>query len=495
MPCGIRWAGLLVLLAFVLPALGADEQAEKKKPAETKKEEKKAPEKSKYIAYGQPMFATIVSADDKMVKVVAKVPFRQGGRLAYREQEAEFEAAEDIKVRIEVLPPKVDDDGKKVKRTPEEIKELKGKADLWGYTGTMENLQPGRLVRIYLSKVRGGDKEDPPVLTMVHVAKMPGDDKVEGIGNFGEGRKPKEGEAAEDLVPFGQPFFAMYARTEGDSTIHLIRRNPVFQNGKVEYRDTPVSFEAADPLKIRVELPPPELDETGKIKKYTKEELKELKGGDEKEWGYAGNPDNLQPGRIVKVFLGKPKGADKTDPAVITTLHVGKEPGDARVDPEELVFVDRKKMKKEDDDEKKEDKKEKKKEDEEKPPPYGRPFIGTVARVEGLRVHVTVKERVLNGTKVEFRDKNVEYSVYESPLIRIQEPALTFDDKGGIKKYTAEELKELKGKEDHWGYPADMDAVQPGRRVKIFLGRFPDDKREAPVILQIFVAKPPKTVE
>jgi hypothetical protein len=490
MPRGIRWAGLLMLLAFVVPALGADEKSDKKK------EEKKAPEKSKYIAYGQPMVARIVSVDDKTVKVIAKVPFRQGGRLAFREQEAEFEAAEDIKVRIEVLPPKVDDDGKKVKRTAEEIKELKGKGDLWGYTGAMENLQPGRVVRIYLSKVRGGDKEDPPVLTMVQVAKMPGDDKVEGPGglNFGEGRKPKESGEGEELVAFGQPFVAMYARTEGESTVHLIRRNPVFQNGKVEYRDTPVSFEAADPLKIRIELPPPDLDDAGKIKKYTKEELKELKGADEKEWGYAGNPDNLQPGRIVKVFLGKPKGADKADAPVIMALHVAKEPGDLKVDPEELVFIDRKKVKKEDEEEKKEDKKEKK-EDEEKPPPYGRPFIGTVARVEGLRVSVTVKERVLNGGKVEFRDKNVEFALYESPLIRIQEPALTFDEKGGIKKYTAEELKELKGKEDHWGYPTDMEAVQPGRRVKIFLGKFPDDKREMPVILQIFVAKPPKTAE
>lgn len=494
MPRGSRWVGLLVLLALVVPVLGADEKTDKKKPAE----EQKAPEKSKYIAYGQPMFATIVSVDDKTVKLITKVPFRQGGRLAYREQEAEFEAAEDVKVRIEVLPPKVDDDGKKVKRTAEEIKELKGKGDLWGYTGTMENLQPGRNVRIYLSKVRGGDKEDPPVLTMIHVAKMPGDDKVENVvggGNFGEGRKPKEGAEGEELVPFGQPFVAMYARTENESTVHLIRRNPVFQNGKVEYRDTPVSFEAADPLKIRIELPPPALDEAGKIKKYTKEELKELKGSDEKEWGYTGNPDNLQPGRIVKVYLGKPKGADKTDAPVIMALYVAKEPGDLKVDPEELVFIDRKKMKKDDDEEKKEEKKEKKKEDEEKPPPYGRPFIGTVARVEGLKVFVTVKERVLNGTKVEFRDKNVEFGVYESPLIRIQEPALTFDEKGGIKKYTAEELKELKGKEDHWGYPADMEAVQPGRRVKIFLGRFPDDKREMPVILQIFIAKPPKTAE
>ena len=56
------------------------------------------------------------------------------------------------------------------------------------------------------------------------------------------------------------------------------------------------------------------------------------------------------------------------------------------------------------------------------------------------------------------------------------------------------ELKELKGG-DLWGFPSDMEAVQPGRRVKVFLGRFPDDKRDPPVILQILVAKPPKTVE
>ena len=330
---------------------------------------------------------------------------------------------------------------------------------------------------------------------------MAGDDKVEGgTPGFGTGeRKPKEGKEGEteELVAFGQPFFAMYARTENDSTIHLIRRTSVFQNGKVEPKDVPVSAEAADSLKIRIELPPPELDDNGKLKKFTKEELKELKGENEKEWGYTGTVDNLQPGRIVKVFLAKPKGADKTDPPVIAALQVMKELGDTKVDPEELVFIDKKKAKKDDDEEKKDDKKDekKKKEDEDRPPPYGRPFIGTVARVEGLKVHVTLKERVLNGVKVEFRDKNVEYSVFDGVQVRIQEPALTFDEKGGIKKYTAEELKELKGPEGLWGFPTDMEAVQPGRRVKLFLGRFPDDKREAPVILQIFVAKPPKAAE
>jgi hypothetical protein len=495
---GLRWLGLVVLLAFVMPAIGADEKADKK--ADTTK---KAPEKSKYIAYGQPMLATVISVDDKTVKLAAKVPFRQGGRLLYRDQEVEFEAAEDVKVRIEVLPPKVDEDGKKLKRTAAEIKELKGDSTLWGYTGAMENVQAGRNVRFYLGKPRGGEKDDPPLITMIHVAKMPGDDKVEaGVPGFGPGtgeKKPKEGKEGEteELVAFGAPFVAMYARTEGDSTIHLIRQNRVFNQGKIELKDFPAQFEAADSLKIRIESPPPELDDNGKLKKFTKEELKELKGENEKEWGYTGTVDNLQPGRIVKVFLAKPKGADKTDPPVIAALHVAREPGDARVDPEELVFIEKKTAKKNKDDENKDDEKDKKKEkeDEDRPPPYSRPFIATVARVEGLRVFFTVKERVLNGTKVELRDKNVEYSVVEGVKIRLQEPALAFDDKGAVKKYTPEELKEMKGPEGLWGFPTDMEAVQAGRRVKVFLGKFPDDKREAPVILQIFIAKPPKTAE
>lgn len=499
---GIRWAGLVVLLAFVLPAIGADEKKSDKKPAADPKTEKKAPEKNKYIAFGQPLVSTIVSVDDKTVKFVAKVPIYRAGRIVgANEQEMELEAADDVKVRIEVLPIKVDEDGKKIKRTAEEMKELKGKEGLWGYAGTMENLQPGRIVRVYRSKVKGADKEDPPVITMIHVAKMPGDEKVEVVGSGtggGEGKKPAA-EGSDELVPFGQPFVAMYARTENDSTIHLIRRIPAFVGGKVEYKDINGSFEAADELKIRIEMPPPQLDDNGKIKKLTKDELKELKGDDDKEWGFAGNVENLQPGRMVKVFLAKAKGADKTDPPVITTLHVMKDPTDLRVDPEELVFIEKKKPGAKKDDEKKDDEKKddekKKKEDEDKPPPYGRPFIGTITKNDNGRVGVNIKERFLNGTKVEFRDKNVEFSCYEAVRVRIQEPALTFDDKGGIKKYTAEELKELKGKEELWGYPADLEAVQPGRRVKVFLGRFPDDKKEAPVILQIFVAKPPKVAE
>ena len=141
---GIRWVGLLVLLAFVLPAIGADEKTDKKKPA-AEKEEKKAPEKSKYIAFGQPIAATIVSVDDKTVKVAAKVPVRQNGRIVgYREQEGEWETAEDVRVRIEWLPLKVDEDGKKVKRTPDELKELKGKdAAAWGYTAPWRTCGPG----------------------------------------------------------------------------------------------------------------------------------------------------------------------------------------------------------------------------------------------------------------------------------------------------------------------------------------------------------------
>src|SRR5579859_829225 len=170
----LAWLGLAVLLAMVLRATGADE---KKKPAsDEKKSDKKAePKKSEYVAFGRAFIAVVTSLDDKTVKMVGRFPVRG----AVQERELEYDLADDAKIRIEVLPPKVDDDGKKVKRTAEELKELKGKGDLWGYTGSAENLQPGRIVRVFLGKKRGADKEDPPLITQIQVAKMPGDDKVE----------------------------------------------------------------------------------------------------------------------------------------------------------------------------------------------------------------------------------------------------------------------------------------------------------------------------
>jgi hypothetical protein len=487
---GIRWVGLLALLALVLPALAADEKKSDKKPAaDARKGDAK--EKDKYVSFGRPVVGQVVSVDERTIKIMIREVVRTPRGPMLREREVEFEAAETVKVRLEALPPRTDDDGKPVKYTKEEMKELKGTGNVWGYAGKLEDVEAGRVVRVFLSKVRGADKEDPAVITMIHIAKLVEDPALMtfGSGTAGDAKNPaKEGEGGDDaFVPFGKPFVAMFNKLENDTTLHFIIKEVQINNGKPELANKNVSFEAAETLVIRAQLPPPELDDAGKLKKYSKEELAELKGDDDKEWGFTGSWENLQAGRIVRVFLAKAKTAEATDAPVIVKLHIAMEPGDLKVDPTELVFVDRKKKK----DDVEPEKKEKPKEEEGKPVPFGRPFIARVARVDnGTRIAFTIKERFLNDTKVEFRDKNVEYNVYEGVRVRFQEPPLMFDGKGDVKKYTAEELKTLKGPEGLWGYPADMESVQPGRTVKVFLGKTPEDKKEA-VVTMILIARPP----
>jgi hypothetical protein len=73
-----------------------------------------------------------------------------------------------------------------------------------------------------------------------------------------------------------------------------------------------VDFQAEEAVKVRVNYLPEQFDDKGNIKKYSKEELAELKGKDKNLPGYESSIDNLTNGQIVQVTLGvhkKPKPA------------------------------------------------------------------------------------------------------------------------------------------------------------------------------------------
>lgn len=56
--------------------------------------------------------------------------------------------------------------------------------------------------------------------------------------------------------------------------------------------------------------------------------------------------------------------------------------------------------------------------------------------------------------------------------IRFVEPPVAFDDKGNPKKYTAAELKELKGTDARLlGYKGEFEQLRPGHVVKVTLGK------------------------
>lgn len=67
--------------------------------------------------------------------------------------------------------------------------------------------------------------------------------------------------------------------------------------------------------------------------------------------------------------------------------------------------------------------------------------------------------------------QKVEYQAEENVKVRIKDLPEDFDDKGRIKKYSREELVELKGKDKNLpGYESSIDALKVGQIVQATLG-------------------------
>jgi len=62
-------------------------------------------------------------------------------------------------------------------------------------------------------------------------------------------------------------------------------------------------------MKVRTLQLPIDFDEKGKPKRYSAQELKDLKGPDPKLPGYTADFDSLKPEQVVKVYLARKKGA------------------------------------------------------------------------------------------------------------------------------------------------------------------------------------------
>jgi hypothetical protein len=74
-----------------------------------------------------------------------------------------------------------------------------------------------------------------------------------------------------------------------------------------------IDFHAAEDVKVRTLIEPVTFDEKGNVKRYSKEELKELKGKDSKLPGYESSFDQLQAGQILKVTLARAKEPAKSE--------------------------------------------------------------------------------------------------------------------------------------------------------------------------------------
>jgi hypothetical protein len=88
-----------------------------------------------------------------------------------------------------------------------------------------------------------------------------------------------------------------------------------------------VDFQLDSNVKVRVKDLPEAFDEKGNIKKYTKEELAELKGKDKNLPGYESSIDSLKPGQILQVALvvhKKPKPSTTSSSAASKDLSTEK---------------------------------------------------------------------------------------------------------------------------------------------------------------------------
>lgn len=67
--------------------------------------------------------------------------------------------------------------------------------------------------------------------------------------------------------------------------------------------------------------------------------------------------------------------------------------------------------------------------------------------------------------------KHLNLQAADDMVVRLREPPLKYDEKGLILRYTAKELKELRGDGKLPGYPGDFANLKNGQTVLVFLAR------------------------
>lgn len=86
----------------------------------------------------------------------------------------------------------------------------------------------------------------------------------------------------------------------------------------------------SDEVKVRFLELPVMYDDKGELKKFTSQELRELKGtgAEARLPGYRATPDDLKAGQVVQIYLHRKKSNDRTDPSdamEVTTVIIVKD--------------------------------------------------------------------------------------------------------------------------------------------------------------------------
>jgi hypothetical protein len=147
---------------------------------------KKAPDYSGYVTVGE-VVGEVVKADDKQVTIqvtwyvpqvsggggARRPPIGRGGiyrnpyapnnnrprnppRVNYKEQkhEYDFRMVPESLIRIKTLPPKYDENGKRVAYTSKDLDELRGPPGAPGYAASLYELAPGTIVEVVAMRDR-----------------------------------------------------------------------------------------------------------------------------------------------------------------------------------------------------------------------------------------------------------------------------------------------------------------------------------------------------
>src|SRR5437879_2449309 len=121
MRCGFRWAGLVVLVLFAVPATRADDVKQDKKPADAKKKSDKKADDKKSAGRGKFDFKDRVvvlrmldgrlGKVDDFQKLGLYLAYIKDNKVEYLDKEADLPRAEDVVVRYN-YPPPFDDKGR-----------------------------------------------------------------------------------------------------------------------------------------------------------------------------------------------------------------------------------------------------------------------------------------------------------------------------------------------------------------------------------------------
>jgi len=143
---------MFVSLGLACHAFAADEKKTSKEPTE-------GPSANSYVSFSD---VTVVISGASSHSVTVKVTTGYSGnakRPQATNKDDELTFTSDVVIRQRHLPPKLDEKGKKVAYTSEELNKLRGKGGV-GYEASPGDLHSGQTVSLHLVKLKGAKGED-----------------------------------------------------------------------------------------------------------------------------------------------------------------------------------------------------------------------------------------------------------------------------------------------------------------------------------------------